>query len=170
MIYALVHYPNIDTRRINQFRRKYDPQTDLIEPHITLMFPIPESISAQVLVHHLENVLSSWQSFPIHLQVCQISSDDYLFLLMQEGNAKTIRLHDEIYTGILADYWRKDIPYVPHLTLGVLNQPSINRVRALEEAEQLSMDYDCVLDKLHLVKVNDERSKIVWYKEFLLAE
>jgi 2'-5' RNA ligase len=170
MIYALVHYPNIDTRRINRFRTKFDPQIDLIAPHITLMFPIPESIRGDVLVCHLENVLSSWQSFPIHLQGCQISSDDYLFLLMQEGNAKTIRLHDEIYTGILADYWRKDIPYVPHLTLGRLNKPSINRDRALQEAEQLSLDYDCVLDKLHLVKVNDERSQIVWNKEFLLAK
>ena len=43
MFYALVHYPNIDTRRINEFRRKYDPHFDLIEPHITFVFLVPES-------------------------------------------------------------------------------------------------------------------------------
>ncbi len=170
MIYALIHYPNIDTRHINQLRKKYDPQFELIEPHITLMFPVAESIGEEDLVHHLENVLSNRQSFPIHLQGYQISSDDYLFLLIREGSANIIRLHDEVYTGILADYWRKDIPFIPHLTLGVLNQTSTNHGRALEEAQQLDMNHHCVLDKLHLVKGNDERSKIVWSKEFLLIE
>ena len=170
MIYALVHYPDIDTMRINQFRRKYDPQVELIEPHITVMFPVSESIGEDNLVHHFENVLGHWQGFPIHLQGCQISSDDYVFLLIQEGNANIIRLHDELYTGILAEYWRKEIPFVPHLTLGVLNQASTNRDRVLEEAEQLGIDYHCVVDKLHLVKVNNDRSNIVWSKVFLLRE
>ena len=170
MIYALVHYPNVDTRHINRLRMKYDPQVQLIEPHITLMFPVSESIGEDYLVHHLEIVLRTWQSFPVHLQGCQISSDDYLFLMIQEGKTNVIRLHDDIYTGILADYWRKDIPIVPHLTLGALNQKSTNREHALAEAEKLAIDYHCVMDKLHLVKVNDDKSRIVWSKEFLLAE
>lgn len=170
MIYALVHYPNIDTRRIDPFRRKYDPQAGLIEPHITLMFPVPESIGEDHLVRHLENVLGNWQSFPIHLQGLQVSEDDHLFLLLQEGNGSTIRLHDEIYTDVLGDYWRKDLPFVPHLTLGVLNKDPANRERLLKEAGQLELNYRCVLDKLHLVKVKDDRSQIVWSKEFLLAK
>jgi 2'-5' RNA ligase len=149
---------------------RYDPQVKLIEPHITLMFPVSESIGEDHLVHHLESVLHNWQSFPVHMQGCQISSDDYLFLMIQEGKTNVIRLHDEVYTGILKDYWRKDIPFVPHLTLCVLNQASMNRDRVLEEAEQLGIDYHCGLDKLHLVKVNNDRSNIVWSKVFLLRE
>lgn len=170
MIYALVHYPDIDTGRINQFRRKYDPQVVLIEPHITLMFPVPESIGEEKLVDHLASVLRGWQSFPVHLQGCQIASADYLFLLIQEGKSDTIRLHDEIYTGILADYWRKEIPFIPHLTLGVVDKNSTDRNQVLLEAEALGTDYHCLLDRLHLVKVTDDRSKIVWNKEFLLAK
>jgi hypothetical protein len=68
MIYALVHYPNIDIQKINQFRKKYDPQIDLIQPHITLMFPVPESIGESFLANHIENALSNWRAFPIHLQ------------------------------------------------------------------------------------------------------
>lgn len=170
MIYALVHYPNINTRRINQFRRKYDPQAGLIEPHVTLMFPVPESIGEDNLVRHLENILGSWQSFPIHLQGLQISRDDHLFLLLQEGNVNATRLHDEIYTDVLGGYWRKDLPFVPHLTLGVLNKDPANRERLLKEAGQLELNYQCVLDKLYLVKVNADRSKIVWSKEFSLAK
>jgi len=148
---------------------KYDPQVDLIEPHITLMFPVSESIGEENLVHHLESIVSGWQSFPVHLQRLQISSDGHLFLLIQEGNANLIRLHSQIYTGILAGYRRDDIPFVPHVTLGVLNKDSIKHNLVLEEAKQLGIDHYCVLDKLHLVKVNDDRSKIVWSKDFQLA-
>ena len=170
MIYALIHYPNFDHPRLDQFRKKYDVQVNLIALHITLMFPVPESMGEENLVHHLENVLHNWQPFPIHLQGVQISPDDHVFLMLQKGNAEILRLHSEIYTGILVDYRREDIPFVPHLTLGVLNQDSNEHDHVLEEAKQLDIDHHSVLDKLHLVKVNDDRSKIVWSKEFSLAE
>ena len=121
MIYSLVHYPNIDIRRINQFRKKYDPLFSMIALHVTIMFPVPESVGEDNLIRHLENVLYSWQAFSIHLQEVKLSSDDYLYLLLQEGSEDVIRLHDEIYTGMLVDFLRKDILFIPHLTLGVLN-------------------------------------------------
>lgn len=166
MMYALVHYPNVDTRQINQLRMKYDPQAALIEPHITLMFPVPEAIEEDRLVRHLQGVLADWRSFPIHLQDVQVSSDDHLFLLIQEGNSSIIRLHDEIYTGLVADYLRKDLPFVPHLTLGVLGRDLKSRQRALEEARQMGIDAQCVFDRLSLVKVNADRSAMVWSREF----
>lgn len=170
MLFALVHYPNIDARRIHQFRKKYDPQAHLIPPHITLMFPLPEVVGEDHLIHHLESVLWGWQPFPLHLQGIQIAPDDYVFLLLQEGKADLTRLHDRIYTSILTDYLREDIPFIPHLTLGVLNRASHDRERVLQEAIQLELNCHCVLDRLHLVKITDDRSKIVWNREFALAE
>ncbi len=170
MIYALVHYPNVGSLRVNQFRKKHDPQVDLIAPHITLMFPVPESIGEDRLVRHVEMLLCNWLPFPIHLHGVQISSDNRLFLMLQEGNAYIIRLHDEIYTGILIQHRREDIPFVPHITLGVVEGDSTNHKRILEEAEQLGIDQHCLLDKLHLIKVNNERTRIVWSKEFLLPD
>lgn len=170
MIYALVHYPKLDSPRIHQFRKKYDPQVDLIAPHITLMFPIPETLGEVNLVHHLERILWNWQPFRIHLQGVQISLGDHLFLMLQEGNANVIRLHDKIYAGILTDYRREDMPFVPHLTLGVFSKDSRDHDRILEEAKQLDIDQHCVLDQLQLVKVNDDRSRIVWSKEFPLTK
>jgi len=40
---------------------------------------------------------------------------------------------------------------------------------AWEDARRLDLDYHCVLDKLTLVKVNYDKSRIVWSKEFLSA-
>jgi 2'-5' RNA ligase len=170
MIYALVHYPKIDSVRIEPFRKKYDPQVGLIKPHITLMFPVSEAVGEVSLIHHLESILRNWQPFLIHLQGIQISSDDHVFLLIREGSANITRLHDEIYTGILADHLREDIPFVPHVTLGVLEKDPMIRERVIEEADQLGIDDRTVLDKLHLVKVNNDRSKIVWNKEFVLKK
>jgi 2'-5' RNA ligase len=166
MIYALVYYPNIDTQKINQFRKKYDPQIDLIQPHITLMFPVPESIGKSFLINHIENVLSDWKPFPIHLQGIQKSWDDYLFLMIQDGSANIIGLHSKIYTGGLVDYLKKDLPFVPHLTLGMLTENIDKHPEVVEEAKRLDLDYHCVLDKLNLIKVNDDRSQIIWNKEF----
>src|SRR5262245_16696800 len=119
MFYALVHYPTIDTERITQFRRKYDPYVELIEPHITFMFLIPESIGEQRLVAHIETVLNRWEPFLIHLKRLHKSWDHCLFLTFQEGEEDAVRLFREIYTGILEEYRREDIEFIPHIGLGL---------------------------------------------------
>ena len=169
MIFAVVHYPNLDTQRINQFRRRYDPQVDLIEPHITLLFPVPESIGEKNLVDHLESVLRGWQAFPIHLRGLQRSSDDYLFLMIQEGKADIIGLHNEIYTGVLANFRKGELPYLPHVTLGVFGKDANEYSEALAAANRLDLDYRSVLDKIHLLRINDDRTRILWSKEFSLV-
>jgi len=169
MIYSLVHYPNIDTSRIDDFRRHYDPQVYLIRPHITLMFPVSESITEDKLVSHLQNVLREVQPFPIHLQGLHKSSDDYLFLLVGEGKEALVDLHTHIYADVLADHRHPELQYVPHLTLGVFARIQMNP-KALDEAKRLDLNYRCMLDKLHLVKINEQRTQIVSSREFSLIK
>jgi len=167
MIYALVHYPKVETRLIDQLRQKYDPQFGLIDPHITVMFPVRDSIDGNNLVSHLENVLTDCSPFPIRIQGLQRSWDDCLFLLVREGSSEIVRLHNRIYTGILADYKNSDIKFVPHLTLGAFDKDAARYAQALSAAKALALDYRCVMDKLELVKINDERTRIVWSREFV---
>lgn len=170
MIFALIYYPALDNAQIQAFRRKYDPQVDLIAPHITLMFPLPVSIGEDILIHHVKNVLTHWKRFPVHLEGVVIAPDNYLYLLVQEGKDSLTRLHDEIYSGLLTPYLRTDIPFVPHVTLGILDSDSADPDRFLKEAKEVGVDYRGILDKLHLIKVNADRSRIVWAKEFTLAK
>jgi hypothetical protein len=184
MYYALVHYPHIDTDSINGFRRKYDPHFDLIQPHITFIFPVQETIGEQRLVDHVEKVLSKWEPYAIHLNGFCKSWDHWLFLILQQGNDQAIRLHDELYTGILTEYCREDIEFIPHLGLGQFTQLYANYdplnpqqvefdseryEQALAEAEQLRFDYHCIVDRLTLVKITDDISRIVWDKEYSLT-
>ena len=73
-----------------------------------------------------------------------------------------------MYKGLLADYRKDDVPYVPHVTLGSSFQDVARSKEALEEAERLNLDDRCVVDRLHVLKVNDQRTQIVWSKELLL--
>jgi hypothetical protein len=41
---------------------------------------------------------------------------------------------------------------------------------ALREAEALGLEYSCVLDRLHLVKLTDDFSRVERGKEFILSE
>ena len=169
MLHALVHYPAVELRHIDQLRSKYDPQFHLIAPHITIMFPAPDSIGERSLVSHIESVLRRWESFPIRLKGFQQSWDEYLFLLLNKGEQDVIRLREEIYTGLPSEYRNEARPFIPHVTLGVFTGRNEEYAQALKEAELLNLDYECLLDRLHLIKVNDERSQIIWSKEFLFT-
>ena len=47
-----------------------------------------------------------------------IGDGHYVFLLAEEGHQELLALHDALYDGILAGHRRRDIPFVPHLTVG----------------------------------------------------
>jgi len=43
-----------------------------------------------------------------------------MLLIPDEGNGRLSKLHDSLYTGILADKWLMKIPYIPHVTIANL--------------------------------------------------
>src|SRR5262249_50221617 len=145
MLYALVHYPAVDPGYIDQLRSKYDPQFRLIAPHITIMFPTPDSIGERSLVSHIESVLHRWEPFPIRLKGLRRSWDEYLFLLLNKGEWNAIRLHDEIYTGLLSEYRDEVRSFIPHVTLGAFSGKNEEYSQALKEAEQLKLNYESML-------------------------
>jgi 2'-5' RNA ligase len=184
MYNALVHFPNIDITHINLIRNKYDPTVQLIAPHITVLFPVPDEVGEKDLIKHIEGVLKPWKPFPIRINGLYKSWDNWLFLTLKDGNAEVIRLHTQTYTGILQPYRRKDMDFVPHISLGLFVKDGISYdlIRpqeldfderkykvALHEARDLGLDYRCVLDKLQLVKLTNDFSRIEASREFLLG-
>jgi 2'-5' RNA ligase len=168
MSYALVHFPTVDATQIDELRRKHDPQVDLIAPHITIMFPVPDSLGKPRLVSHIVNVLRGCKQFSVSLQGLEQSWDNCLFLVLQEGRAEVIRLHDYLYTGMLAPFLRRDIPYVPHVTLGAFADDTKRCSDALRDSTRLRLKYQCVVDRLHLVRIDNDWSCITREREFLL--
>jgi hypothetical protein len=183
MYYGLCHFLNFDTHLIDQIRRKYDPTVNLIEPHIGVLFSVPGHIGEGALIEHTNTVLRSWHSFPIRIHGLLKSWDHWLLLVLEKGNAEVSGLHRDIYSGILADYRRKDIEFIPHIALGLFVEQTAaydyknprqmkcdvrKYEAALREAESLGLDFDTVFDTLQLIKLSDDFSQAVKGREFSL--
>ena len=171
MHYSLVHYPKFERKteeNIEAFRRKYDAFVDCWKPHIPFIFPVPSNeIEEGKFREHVETVLKKWKPFPIQIGGFTKSWDHWLFLLLKKGNEKAIALHDQLYTGILSPYLRRDIEYIPHIGIGlfVKKDAGYNALdprivdfdaklysQALKEAKSLKMDGFDTVDRLVLNK------------------
>lgn len=195
MYYALVYNPEFDERtkgNIETFRRKYDSFVDYWEPHIPFIFPVPCSdVEETKLIEHIEKVLKKWKPFPIRMGGFTKSQDHLLLLLLKEGNEKVIALHDELYSGILSSYLRKDLEFIPHIGLALFakKDAGYNALdpravdydeklyrQALAEAESLKIDSSGIIDRLFLNRVilkgrkNELLYKFVDRKIFRLSD
>ena len=183
--YSLVIYPNIKTGEINSFRKKFDPLTNVIAPHLTLIFPVrvPVDVEEKELVLHVQKIVNSWGKFNIEIKGLELAWDNWLFLLVKKGNSKIIKLHDELYSGKMRPFWRKDIEFIPHIAIGSftnakegydLRDPKKLKLDdkkyevAVKEAKKLDIGYDCNVDRLSLVKLNSELKDCKLVKEFSL--
>jgi 2'-5' RNA ligase len=185
MYYGLVHFPNINTELIDRVRKKYDPTVDMIKPHITVMFPIPDEIDEIELIDHISSILNKWKAFPIQIRGLKISWDHWLFLVLEQGNDDVVRLNRDIYSGMLAKYQREDMEFIPHISLGLftehndnydyndpkkMNLDSHKYAVALKEVESLNLDFHTDFAKLQLLKINDMFTSISKVQEFLLNQ
>lgn len=185
MLHVVVYYPKLDMSKVEDFRKKYDPYTNLVRAHITFVFPLPEDkIPKQVLVDHLSAIARKWKPFDIRMTDLSRSWEHWLFLDVEKGNQEIINLHDELYTGPLAPYLRIDLPYDPHIGLGLFTDKSVEfSVRnpeaapldssgfekARKEAELLGLDYSGRVESLHLITIDDKLENIVESQEFMLG-
>ena len=201
MYYALIIYPQLSAelfQSIETIRGKYDPTSGFSKPHITVLFPVPGSVGEGRLISHIQYVLSDWSPFEIHLGGFHKSHDHWLFLTLIEGEAQVKKLYQGLYTGILAEFRRDDIEFVPHLGLGLfINESSTydwdnSRVsdfdreqyeEAWRQAKALPLPSRILVEKLQLTKIPDpilewatgkrtsipEDSCIIEVQEFLLC-
>lgn len=172
---------------IAQFRRRYDPMVHL-EPHITLIFPIPTwELDRQVFVEHVRTVVSGTASFDIRLNALEKSWDHWLFLVPTEGRAQVIELHDELYTGLLRPFLWTEHPYVPHIGLGLFAETSDGEDlhellarsgpldparygRGLREAEALELDYTGPFESVHVVEIPEDLSHMTRLEEVRMRD
>lgn len=68
MYRILVHYPKIDTKIIENFRKEYDFTYKVIKAHITIVFPCDEKVTKEEISDHIKNVLRKWKPFDITLE------------------------------------------------------------------------------------------------------
>lgn len=164
MYYALVHYLNSYPASLDAFRRKYDPRVAVTPPHVTFLFPVDASIGEREISDHIAAVIKNWKLFSITLEGAVLSWDNLIFLTVSNGKSEIIKLHDQLYTGLLASHLRSDIEFIPHVTIGVANGE--NGKQILKEARQLQINQGVVVNKLSLIRCKDDGSPHEWEKVF----
>jgi len=93
---------------INTIRAKYDPLTDIIPPHVTLVFPFESDVSTEALAVHLQESVVV-KAFRIVMTGVTGADGEYLFLNVKVGNDQIIQLHDKLYTGLLKQYLQRSL-------------------------------------------------------------
>ena len=178
MYRVLVHYPKIDTTKMEIFRRKYDFTYDVIKAHITIVFPCKEN--KEEISDHIKAILRGWKPFEVTLEGFTINREYFLFLTITEGNNTVIQLYKDLYQGILSPYSRFDL-FIPHIGLGHFakrkeqsefeNYSELLEYKgelifdeqkyqeALEEAKKLNLIYPIKIEELTLVDLNKSFTK-----------
>ncbi len=109
---------------IQEIRQQEDELNfSAIDPHFTLVFPIVE-IDRTNLVSHVKQSIQGIQPFEFTLRCAVLCNDAFskythVFLVPDEGYSNIVKLHDRLYTGIIARELRLDIPFIPHI--GIAN-------------------------------------------------
>jgi 2'-5' RNA ligase len=138
----VVNYPIISKdnwKWIQEIRQEYDELNfRAIDPHFTLVFPLID-IDRATLISHIQQSIQNVQAFEFTLRCAVLSNDafsDYIhvFLVPDEGYSKIVKLHDRLYTAVLADRLRLDIPFIPHI--GIAN--SLNAQSCKELVDRLN--------------------------------
>lgn len=184
VLYCVVYFLSEELAAMVQpIREKYDPTAHIIDPHATLVFPA--EVGREGITRHVEGVLSRWDRFAVRFRGLSQSWDQWLFLdLDEESEAQMTRLHDDIYTGILAPHLSRSISYVPHVGLGHFGQPnqrydplkpqagSLDEDRYRQgyaEATALQIDSQAVVEQLDLLGVTDAATKVERITRFSLG-
>ena len=184
MYYGLVYFPKIQKDRINKLRSKYDPTFELIDPHLTIIYPVPASVGKNRIINHITEVLKDWNSFELNFKPLVKSWDHWLFLSINKGKMEIKKLTMELYSGMLSEFYREDIDFIPHIALGlfiknkskydfqdpeklIFDEESYQK--AYLEAKQMNFDFECMIDNLDLVELTDDFSEIKTIKKFWLV-
>lgn len=125
MLLYVVAFPVLtpaDEGLIDGVRALFDPQRKALAPHLTFLFGI-ERLWAEPIVMHVESIARRVARFACVFRRTSVVADPIegrwcVFLVPVEGSAEVTALHDALYTGALAGELRRDIPFVPHVTVG----------------------------------------------------
>jgi 2'-5' RNA ligase len=135
-----------------------------LAPHFTFVFP-QASVPQKQLIDHVQTIAANHAPIPfvirrVEMVADKLSRNHYLFLVPNEGFDGVVQLHDDLYTGLLADELRSDIPFVPHITLGYTPDAAYCEAAANAINAQ-PFELRGVIEVLDIVEVESEAARTV---------
>jgi 2'-5' RNA ligase len=116
--FAVAWFPEFNgIERIEAFRERHDPMASLVPAHLSLVFPVPTSLTRLQVETHVRRVAAQWPPIPVSFRAVRMYANEFVFLMASRGAASIGALHDKLYTRGLQPHLRRDLPYEPHITL-----------------------------------------------------
>ena len=164
----VINYPTIapeDFNWIQSVRKQYDElYQEIINPHFTIVFPV-FNFQEKAFIKHIKQAIQEIEAFDCVLR-CAVLGDDafsdytHVFLVPDEGYSSIVKLHDRLYTGILTNELRLDIPFVPHI--GIANSRNAQRCKQLvDELNAKSFEIRGKVEKLDVIWYEDDKVDVI---------
>jgi 2'-5' RNA ligase len=145
---------------VQAFRVRHDPLALCIPPHITLLFPFEDEVGDEELVRHIKGSVQRLGSFAIGFAAPVVVDDRLIWLPVRDDVGAVADLHARLYGSIMRKHHRTEIPYRPHVTLGVARED--DAAELLREAEHISLAAEYRVENLVLERIGaDQQSDII---------
>jgi len=162
---AVVSYPSIsqeDHNWMQAIRAQHDAYYQLIAPHFTFVFPC--SMGEIALTEHIRRQSTGMKQIRFVIRCAVVIKDTteemtHVFLTPDEGFSDIVKLHDRLYTGILASELRLDIPFIPHIGIGNASDP-LESKRLADSLNKEVFSVDGTIDTLDVVSVDIDRREV----------
>ncbi len=124
-------YPELtpsDYERIQEFRKEHDMYYLAVEPHFTLVFPMPQGWGIEAFTAEIEERTKGIQPFGFTIRCACLNKDAFqelyhAFLVPDEGHSHIVKLYERISGGRLFPYRHLNVDYIPHIGVGNTNNP-----------------------------------------------
>ena len=115
---GIVWFPRFPVdAKIEVFRADHDPLAAKIPAHLTLVFPFACTLTSTQIASHTRRIIAKWPPLPVVFRDVEGLLDEFILLMARERADAITALHDELYTGVLRNFLRKEIAYEPHITI-----------------------------------------------------
>ena len=138
---------------IEKHRKAQDPLHEIVKPHFTLVFPL--NVAFNSFSFEIKNQLANTNSFSFSITHATVNKDDFsnnyfTFLIPGVGNSEFMKLHVKLYSGKLAIYHRKDIDYIPHITICKSKERNLCQMLA-DELNNLNLEIKGMITSIDII-------------------
>lgn len=167
MALVVVNYPSIaehDYNWIQAIRAEHDIYYEIISPHFTFVFPC--SITDEIrFVRHIKQHLNGVKKIRFVSRCALVVKDrvseyTHVFLIPDDGFSDIVRLHDRLYTGLLASELRLDIPFLPHIGIGNGVNPQACKTLA-DNLNRTGFSIEGTIDTLDIASFDGKEMKTI---------
>lgn len=172
MAYLILAYPVLeknDFQLIQSCRKNNDKFYSVVDPHFTIVFPVI-NLTVESFISEIKEKSQDRKKIDFAIRCATVNKDTfsdyfYTFLVPDEGFSDIIKLHDKLYSDLLADNLRLDLDFIPHITIA----NSKDKLHCKQMVDEWNSREFCINGRIdHLTVVDYSNNTIIKLKEIKL--